>query len=65
MIAIAFILLQLNFFQKTISVLGSDIQINFLDIPICLAGFFTLASGIGYVMRGIFQLQAAGHGDAK
>jgi CDP-diacylglycerol--glycerol-3-phosphate 3-phosphatidyltransferase len=65
MAAIACILTQLNFFQKNIRILGNDIQVNFLDIPIYLAGFFTLVSGIGYVMRGIFQLQAAGHGDAK
>ena len=65
MIAIAFILLQLNFFQKNIRVLGNDMQIDFLDIPIYVAGLFTLLSGIGYVMKGIFQIQAAGHGDAK
>jgi CDP-diacylglycerol--glycerol-3-phosphate 3-phosphatidyltransferase len=65
MVAIGCILTQLNFFQKNIRILGNDIQVNFLDIPIYLAGFFTFVSGIGYVMRGIFQLQAAGHGDAK
>jgi CDP-diacylglycerol--glycerol-3-phosphate 3-phosphatidyltransferase len=65
MIAIAFILTQLNFFHKNIRMFNSEIEIDFLDIPIYIAGFFTLISGIGYVMRGIFQLQAAGHSDAK
>jgi CDP-diacylglycerol--glycerol-3-phosphate 3-phosphatidyltransferase len=40
---------------------GETIDINFLDIPVTLAGIFTLISGIGYVMRGIRQFQAGGH----
>jgi len=65
MVAIACILLQLHFFETHIQFFGSDVQIEFLDIPVWLAGFFTLISGIGYVMKGILQIQAGGHGDAK
>ena len=65
MTAIACILLQLHLFEFSARILGFDVQIDFLDIPIWLAGFFTLISGIGYVMGGIKQLQAEGHGDAK
>lgn len=65
MLAIACILLQLHLFEINTHILGIDINLDFLDIPIGLAGFFTFISGVGYVMRGIFQLQAGGHGDAK
>ena len=66
MVAIACILLQLHPFETINShFLGLDFQIDFLDIPVGLAGFFTLVSGIRYVMNGIKQLQAGGHGDAR
>ena len=65
MLAIACILLQLEFFKTNVTLLGFSIPIDFLDIPVALAGFFTLISGIGYVMNGILQIQAGGHGDAK
>ena len=65
MIAIACILLQLHWFEINTSILGFDIHLDFLDIPIGLAGFFTFISGMGYVMRGILQIQAGGHGDAR
>jgi CDP-diacylglycerol--glycerol-3-phosphate 3-phosphatidyltransferase len=65
MLAIACYLLQLDFFSNTFTIFDSTITIDFLYIPVALAGFFTLISGIGYVMRGIRQLQAGGHGDAK
>jgi len=44
-----------------VDIAGQSIEINFLDIPVTLAGIFTLISGIGYVMRGIRQFQAGGH----
>ena len=61
MVAISMVLLQLNFFQRTVLIFGQSVEFNFLDIPVTLAGIFTLASGIGYVMRGIRQFQAGGH----
>lgn len=60
MVAIAFVLLQLNFFTKELHFAGQIFQLDFLDIPVVLAGFFTFISGIGYVMTGVRQLQAAG-----
>ena len=61
MTAIACVLLQLNFFRSVIHFAGQNIEFNFLDIPVALAGFFTLISGIGYLMTGVRQLQAGGH----
>ena len=45
----------------TWQVAGQSIDVNGLDIPVTLAGIFTLVSGIGYVMTGIRQFQAGGH----
>jgi cardiolipin synthase len=65
MIAIAACMLQLNLFQRHF-VLGSfKLHIDFLDIPVYLAGIATLISGAGYVLDGIQQLQDKGHGDPK
>jgi CDP-diacylglycerol--glycerol-3-phosphate 3-phosphatidyltransferase len=61
MVAISMVLLQLNFFHRTLNFAGQSIELNFLDIPVTLAGIFTLVSGFGYVMIGIRQLQAGGH----
>ena len=60
MVAISMVLLQLNFFDRTLQIAGQSLEINFLDIPVTLAGIFTLISGIGYVMTGIRQFQAGG-----
>ncbi|HWB58738.1 MAG TPA: CDP-diacylglycerol--glycerol-3-phosphate 3-phosphatidyltransferase [Chthoniobacteraceae bacterium] len=65
MLAISCYLLQMDFFKTTITIGDSIIPIDFLYIPVVLAGFFTLISGIGYVMGGIVQLQAGGHGNAR
>jgi cardiolipin synthase len=62
--AIALVLLQLNFFEKQIMIAGQAFTLAFLDLPVALAGLFTLLSGIGYVMDGLAQLHAAGHGNA-
>jgi len=59
------VLLQLDFFQTTINLASWKIPLEFLDIPVILAGLFTLVSGIGYVMQGIRQLQEEGHAHAK
>ena len=61
MVAISMVLLQLNFFQRTVQIWGQSVEFNFLDIPVTLAAIFTLISGIGYVMHGIRQFQAGGH----
>ncbi len=65
MLAIACYLLQLDFPITTIPVMGSTIVIDFLYIPVALAGLFTLVSGIQYLTRGIKQIHAGGHGDAR
>jgi len=65
MIAIALCMLQFNFFHTTLALGGWRIPVSFLDIPVCLAGFFTIFSGFGYVGEGIRQLQTQGHADSK
>ncbi len=65
MIAIALCMLQLNLFHTTFPVGSWQIPVNFLDLPVCLAGFFTLISGFGYVAEGIRQLHTHGHADPK
>lgn len=65
MIAIAAVMLQLDFFQHRFILAGRELTAHFLDIPVYLAGLFTAISGIGYIMDGIAQLQAGGHADPK
>lgn len=65
MVAIALCMLQVNFFRTTIAVGSSQVPLTFLDIPVLLAGFFTVISGIGYVGDGIAQLHTHGHADPK
>ncbi len=62
MIAISMVLvLPGSFYAGTVHPFGQAVDLNILDIPVTLAGIFTLISGIGYVMRGIRQFQAGGH----
>jgi cardiolipin synthase len=65
MAAIALCMLQLNLFHTSFSVGSRQFAVNFLDLPVWLAGFFTLISGIGYVGDGIRQLHTHGHADSK
>lgn len=65
MISIACVMLQLNFFETQLHVGREVVQLAFLDLPVYLAGLFTAISGAGYVMDGIHQLHAKGHGDPK
>ncbi len=44
--------------------LGS-VEVSFLDLPVFIAGFFTLISGLGYVRVGLRQLHAKGHGEPQ
>jgi cardiolipin synthase len=48
-------------FQAAFQFAGQSIEVNFLDVPVTIAGIFTLLSGIGYVIRGIRIFQAGGH----
>ena len=65
MIAIGLAMLQLNFFAHHLVVREFSVTITFLDIPVVIAGLFTAISGFGYVVDGLAQLQAKGHGDPK
>lgn len=65
MIAIGLAMLQLNFFAHRLVVREFSVTITFLDIPVVIAGLFTAISGFGYVVDGLTQLQAKGHGDPK
>jgi CDP-diacylglycerol--glycerol-3-phosphate 3-phosphatidyltransferase len=65
MVALSFVLLQLNFFSTKVSIGSWTFPVAFLDIPVYLAGFFTVVSGFAYIVEGIRQLQAGGHGDPK
>ena len=40
-------------------------EVAFLDMPVFIAGFFTLVSGLLYVRDGIRQLHAKGHGEPQ
>ncbi len=40
-------------------------EVAFLDLPVIVAGFFTLISGLGYVREGIRLLQSKGHGEPQ
>ena len=61
MIAIGFVMLQWNAWSYKIG----GWRMTFLDIPVFIAGFFTLVSGLGYVRLGIRLMHSAGHGDPR
>ena len=61
MIAIGCVMLQWN---PALGTVGRW-KVAFLDLPVLAAGFFTLASGVGYVRLGIRLLHSAGHGDPQ
>ena len=65
MVAIALCMLQWNWFEKSLAIRGWTLKVGSLDLSVWLAGFFTLVSGFGYVVTGIAQLHAKGHGDPK
>ena len=65
MIAISLCMLQLNLFHREAALGPLRWTVNFLDLPVYLAGFFTLVSGFGYAVDGIRQLHSRGHGDPK
>jgi cardiolipin synthase len=63
--ALACVMLQLKLATWPIRIGPWLGEIEFLDIPVFIAGFFTFISGIGYVMEGIRQLQTTGNGNAS
>ena len=65
MVAIALCMLQWNWFEKTLAIGPWSINLGSLDLAVGLAGLFTLVSGFGYLVNGIAQLHATGHGDPK
>ena len=40
-------------------------EVAFLDMPVFVAGFFTLVSGLLYIRDGIRQLHSKGHGEPR
>lgn len=65
MIALALVMLQLNFFSYPVAIGPVRAVFDFLDIWVWLAGLFTAVSGFGYIMDGVAQLHDKGHGDPK
>ena len=65
MVAIGVYMLQYNPFQRNLVVGRFMFDVHFLDIPVWLAGIFTLLSGMGYVAQGIGELHHHGHPDPK
>ncbi len=65
MIAIALCMFQWRGFEKTLAIGEATHKFGAIDLAVVLAGLFTLVSGFGYVVRGITQLHAKGHGDPK
>jgi CDP-diacylglycerol--glycerol-3-phosphate 3-phosphatidyltransferase len=63
MIALALVMLQFNPFAHAAQLGRFEIPLTMLDISVYLAGFFTAISGFGYVLEGISQLHARGHGE--
>lgn len=60
MIAIALVMLQLNFTLP----FSAAWKLGTIDLAVWLAGLFTAVSGVGYVLDGMAQLKAGGHGEA-
>jgi CDP-diacylglycerol--glycerol-3-phosphate 3-phosphatidyltransferase len=65
MIALALVMLQLNWPLGPVRIGNWQTSVEFLDVPVYVAGFFTALSGFGYVVEGIRQLHASEHGKAK
>ncbi len=63
MIALSLVMLQINWKLWPIAIGKWQTSIEFLDLPVYLAGLFTAISGVGYIVDGIRQLHASGHGE--
>ena len=55
--------LQMNFFTTRFSLFGHDVEVQFRDLPVWIAGVFTAVSGVGLIIRGVAQLHSGGHGE--
>ena len=64
MAALIIIMLQWNLFTLQFSLFQHPFTVNFLELPVWIAGIFTAVSGFGYVVGGIAQLHDRGHGEA-
>ena len=58
-------MVQWNWPLRTLRLGLWETPVEFLDVPVYLAGLFTAVSGFGYIVDGIRQLHAGGHGDPK
>ncbi len=65
MLAIGLCMLQWPPGELTLRLAGGTLHLHYIDLSVYFAGLFTLVSGFGYVMDGIRQLHAKGHGDPK
>ena len=65
MAALSLVMLQWNHPLTTLRIGNWEAKLEFLDVPVYLAGFFTVISAVGYVVDGIRQLHASGHGEPK
>jgi CDP-diacylglycerol--glycerol-3-phosphate 3-phosphatidyltransferase len=65
MIALSLVMLKMNLFSHAVVVGGWQFQLNFLDVPVYLAGLFTAISGVIYIIEGFRQLHAGAPADAK
>jgi len=63
MIALSLVMLQFNAPLRSVKLGAFETSIEFLDLPVYLAGLFTAISGFGYIIDGIRQLHAGGHGE--
>jgi CDP-diacylglycerol--glycerol-3-phosphate 3-phosphatidyltransferase len=63
MVAIGCMMLQLDLFRTAWSIGTWKFHLHFLDLPVWFAGLFTAISGFGYIVEGIQQLHAKGHGE--
>ncbi len=65
MVSIVLAMLQLDLFCNPAWTTPGKMSVALIDIPVALAGFFTIVSGAQYVLDGISQINARGHGDPK
>ncbi len=63
MVALSLVMLQWNFPLTELHFGKWHRTLEFLDVPVYLAGLFTVISAVGYVLDGIRQLHATGHGE--
>jgi CDP-diacylglycerol--glycerol-3-phosphate 3-phosphatidyltransferase len=65
MVALSLVMLQFNPLLFELPIGGAGAPVEFLDVPVYIAGLFTVISAVGYVFEGVRQLQATGHGEPK